>query len=96
MENVNNVQGLWELLTANGLAGIVLGIGIFLIVLLGRYSGFVKNGNWARISAAISGLMLGGASLGAVDNNVTTIVGILVAGLVHELKDFIDKKKKPS
>ena len=90
---MENVKELWELLAINGLGGVVLGIGIFLIVVLGRYSGFVKDGNWARITAALSGLMLGGASLGAVDNNVTSIVGILVGGIIHELKEMADKKR---
>lgn len=90
---MENVKELWELLAANGLPGIVLGIGVFVIVYFGRFSGFVKNGAIARVAAAFTALMLGGAELGQVDNNVMSIVAILVSGLIHELKDYAESKK---
>ena len=91
---MENVSQLWELIASNGLAGVLLGVGVFLLVYLGRFSGFVKDGKIARISAALSALMVGGASVGDVDSNVSSIVAILVSGLIHELSEFISAKRK--
>lgn len=93
----NNVTELWEYLVSTGPAGLLLGLVVFLIVYLGKYTGFVKNGNVARTVAAFSGLAVGGAAIGDVDANVKSIIAILAGGLVHELGEFIkDKKEKAS
>ena len=91
---MENVTQLWELLASNGLAGVLLGIGVFVLVYLGRFSGFVKDGKYARISAALSSVLIGGAAIGDVDANVSSIVAILVSGLIHELTEFIAAKRK--
>ena len=90
---MENVSQLWELLASNGLAGVLLGVGVFLLVYLGRFSGFVKDGKIARIAAAVSSLLVGGAAIGDVDSNVSSIVAILVSGLIHELSEFISEKR---
>ena len=90
---MESVEQLWELLASNGLEGLLLGLGVFVMVYLGRFSGFVKDGKYARIGAAVSSLLIGGASIGDVDANVSSIVAILVSGLVHELGEFIKAKR---
>lgn len=91
---MENVSQLWETLASTGLQGVVLGIGVFLLVLFGRFSGFVKDGKWARVSAAVSALLVGGASIGDVQANMNSIVAILISGFIHEISEFVKDKRE--
>ena len=90
---MENVTQLWETLASTGLQGVVLGFGVFLLVLFGRFSGFVKDGKWARVSAAVTALLVGGASVGDVQANMNSIVAILISCLIHQFGEFIKDKK---
>ncbi len=91
--DLQNFKQVWELLVSNGLTGVLVGVFVFALVLLGKYSGWVKNGTWARIAAAFTALAVGGAEAGNVDANISSVLAVMVSGLLHELGEFLKDRK---
>lgn len=98
MDFLKEFGELMELLQGLGVPGLVIGVLVLVGVYLTTATGLTNTPNLRRIGVLVMSLLLGGAELGDVEANMTTVLAALLATGLHELFEWagtlIEKKKK--
>lgn len=84
----------FELAKANGVAGLVVALIVFLSVYLLRFTDLLKTGRMRRVGTVVLALLLSGVKVGDTESALTALIALVVSTLFNTLVEYLTKKPK--